>query len=583
MSTLIITTTAQGSSRSTTERFATSPNPLSDNDSSQAPSPSSSSSSTTAKTPTTQLLNARVLIFTILASFGASYFGYTSAIVSSLIVLPSFAHTFSLPPPSTTAHDTITSNIVSVIYIGTLLGTLFSPSLTTRLGPRKALAIASTVYLLGCILQTFSSGYLALMYIGRVIAGIGMGSSTTLSPLYISEISSPESRGLLVGIHEVSFQISAVIGFWMGFIVEKFLIGRVQYMVLVGGQLIPGIILLVAAVVILPESPRFLVSIGRNEKARDVLGYLRYLPITDENITSELEEIITCHQVSVPSKESPPSTSTMDKLRTNGYYLLFKSKQMRNRVFLGCIMMFFLNLTGAVALNSYLPSILKQLGIQGRSKALLLTGVFSLVKCFTVTISSIWFVDRYGRKVLLVISAVGISAVMWYLGSFITITDRTRSLAENSVEGGHHVGAAGYFALSCIYIFGIFFCLASQVPWIYCAEIFPNRHRSSGVSITTTAQFVAEYLVTKSSPYMLTSIKGGTFFFFAACTSVMVIWVLLCVPETKGRSLESMEAVFTTTELARKEDVEGRVMGIEDKEKEKEKIVVVEMVEEVRE
>ena len=132
-----------------------------------------------------------------------------------------------------------------------------------------------------------------------------------------------------------------------------------------------------------------------------------------------------------------------------------------------------------------------------------------------------------------------------YLGGYVTLHPNNPPQAQPQAQSTTTTSPSSYLALSSIYLFAFFFALSSNVPWIYCAEIFPMHFRATGVSITTTAQFAAEYFVTKASPYMLTDIGGGTFFFFAACTAANVLWVAVCVPETKGRTLEAMEEAFT--------------------------------------
>ncbi|KAF8471761.1 general substrate transporter [Kalaharituber pfeilii] len=476
----------------------------------------------------------RLLFLVVLSCFGAAYFGYSSGVIGGCIELPAFQRSFKLPPRDSKEFNTIASNIVSFTYIGTLVGSLAVIPLVEKLGPRIGLAVSAGIFVAGCAMQTWSGGELNLMYSGRVVAGLGMGGSTAVGPMYISEISPALIRGFLVGIHEISFQITTVFGFWINYGVNRTIppSSSAQWMIPLGIQLVPGIILFIISLLVLPESPRYLVRKNHIERAQAVLGRIRELPPDHPDILSEM------HEIKAHFDMIQITTRTQDT-RFAGVRGILLSPTMRARVASGCLMMLFLNLTGAVALNSYLPSIFRTLGFNGTGRALMLNGLFAALRCLSVTLSSVFLVDRYGRKVLLIVSAIGVSGVMWYLGAFVTV-DR-----PNPGQDSHSSSIPGYIALACIFLFGFFFGLSSQVPWIYCAEIFPTHLRSIGVSLTTTAQFAAEFLVSKCSPYMLTNIRGGAFFVFAACTAVMVGWVAWCVPETKGRTLEAMEEAFS--------------------------------------
>ena len=138
---------------------------------------------TSLPSPSTNAPNIRLLKFVILSCFGAAYFGYTSGVIGGCLALPSFQASFNLPPSGTDAFNNIASNIVSSIYLGTLLGALAIIPIADTFGPRIGLAVSAAIYMAGSAMQTWSSGEIALMYAGRVIAGIGMGGSTSVAPM----------------------------------------------------------------------------------------------------------------------------------------------------------------------------------------------------------------------------------------------------------------------------------------------------------------------------------------------------------------------------------------------------------------
>lgn len=167
--------------------------------------------------------------------------------------------------------------------------------------------------------------------------------------------------------------------------------------------------------------------------------------------------------------------------------------------------------------------------------------MYAVVKTIATMISLMFLIDRTGRRILLMISATGASAAMWYIGAFVTAANIDITSATSSRTGG------GWVAIICIYVYAASFSLAwNGVVWVYCAEIFPSRIKELAVSLTTATQWIAQFAVARASPYMLSDLRGGFFFFWAASMVVMGVLVFFFVPETKGRSLEKMDEVFGT-------------------------------------
>jgi hypothetical protein len=196
--------------------------------------------------------------------------------------------------------------------------------------------------------------------------------------------------------------------------------------------------------------------------------------------------------------------------------------------------------------------------------------MYAAVKAIATILSLALFIDRAGRRKLLLISSAGTSLALWYIGGFVTA--RHVDLARPQEKS-----VAGWVAIVCVYIYAVsrplalshfqfllkskerertiedlsslpsqaFFSFAwNGVVWVYCAEIFPTRIKELAVCICTASQWLFQFAVARASPYMLASLKGGFFFFFASCIVVMGIGVWWLVPETKGRTLEGMDEVF---------------------------------------
>ncbi|PQE03237.1 Quinate permease protein [Rutstroemia sp. NJR-2017a BBW] len=379
------------------------------------------------------------------------------------------------------------------------------------------------------------------MYAGRLILGLGTGCITVVVPLYIAELAPPSIRGSLVGLYEINNQLSSLTAFWCNYIVKLHIsdTSSAQWRIPLGVQLIPSALLLLASLFLIPESPRFLLKCGNAEKARAVLAYVRHLPPGHEYIEGEMREIEMA--VGREGLGGSKSAGGCDTEKTGKWYQckgmnLSMARELwwkgnRERVVIGVCLMFGQNLTGTMALNFYLPTIFRSIGLRGTNEILLASGFFSVVKCvFTLTSLAI-FIDRLGRRLLLIVASVGSAFALWYIGTYVMIA-KVDLLSQ--VEG---ISTQGWVAIVMVYVYAAFYSIAwNGVVWVYCAEIFPTRIKELAVCLTTAAQWMSQFLVARASPSMLSSLKGGFFFFFAACITLMGIGVYFFVPETKGRT-----------------------------------------------
>ncbi|KAA8899191.1 general substrate transporter [Sphaerosporella brunnea] len=475
-----------------------------------------------------EIYNWRIYTVGACACSGALIFGYNNGVIGTCITLPSFHRDFSLPNYGTSDYSYITANIVSAMQGGAFFGSLLTFPITEKIGRRFSLTIASMMFFLGSAIMTFSDGSLPMMYAGRFVGGLGVGPVSLLVPMYISELAPPDIRGFLVGMFEIGNQLSSMAGFWVNFAVQSTMKeSSAQWMLSLGIQLIPGGLLFLASIFILPESPRFHVKKFKPEQALKTLVWLRQLPPDHEYVVTELGAMQ--QQVDRELVQAPSKLRMMRELFWRGN---------RNRLGMGMLLMICQNTTGINALNFYSPSIFRSIGFTGISVSLFASGMWALIKSASTILSMLFLVDRLGRRKLLILGAIGIAVTMIYIGSFITV----------SGVDPNHPGAktpAAWLAIVCLYLFAVFFCIGwNSIPWIYCSEIFPNRLRSLCVSITTATQWLACFAVARATPYMLEGIRGGTYYFFGACIVLTVIWVWFCVPETKGVTLEDMDLLF---------------------------------------
>lgn len=285
-----------------------------------------------------------------------------------------------------------------------------------------------------------------------MLPGLAVGASSLIVPQYISECSPPAIRGRLVGIFEVVLQCAQIVGFWVNYVVNQNISARsnAQWQLPVGLQLVFGS-LLVLSMFFQPESPRWLVKVGRGGQAVRNLTRIRCLPADDPYIQWEVEAV----------KEQLRREQDLGANRS-----LWKQLQEafipgnRNRLFLGMSLMMLQNLSGINALNYYSTSIFQAAGFTGTSVSLLATGVFGVVKAAATAVFMVWGIDRLGRRTSLLIGSCGALISMFYLGGYTKVS--------NSFSATPPQDGGAYFAIVMIYWFAVFYAMSwNGIPWVY--------------------------------------------------------------------------------------------------------------------
>lgn len=363
------------------------------------------------------------------------------------------------------------------------------------------------------------------------MTGLGIGASSTLIPIYIAECSPALIRGRLVGTFEIMLQVALVFGFWVNYSVAQNVSPNTdrQWHIPVGIQLVPAGLLLISMPLFCTESSQWLLSTNRTEKAKKALSWVRNLPEDHEYVMAEMEEI----QSSI-THELELNGSKRSTLR------IFKelgAPGIRWQVTLSVVLMLIQNLTGINAINYYSPTILRSIGFSGLSVGLLATGVYGLVKMFATIIFMVFIVDRLGRRLPLLVGAAGAMVAMFYLAGYSFPSGSFKSTPP--ADGGSHA------ALAMVYIYAIFYGFSwNGIPWIFASEVLPNQVRTLGMMLAVCMQWLGQFIVVYSLPYMTTRITYGTFIFFGVCTVVALFFAFLFIPETKGVALEDMDLLL---------------------------------------
>ncbi|CAI6026389.1 unnamed protein product [Clonostachys chloroleuca] len=478
-----------------------------------------------------EVYNLRTYLFAAIASAGAATIGYDSAFIGGTLALQSFKDEFNFETMSEDEVNLLTANIVSCYQAGAFFGAIFAYLGGHYLGRRLGLIIFGVLFVIGAGIMLASNGArgFALMYAGRVIAGLGVGAISNLIPIYISELSPPAIRGRLVGMWEVGWQSGGLVGFWINYAVSRTIApSHKQWFIPFAIQLVPAGILVIGAL-LTDESPRWLMTNGKREQGIKVLSRLRNLPADHPYLQEEISQIDQ-------GIEMQAQTIGL------GFYAPFKeakrNKSMQWRLFLAGSLFFWQNGSGINAINYYSPRVFQAIGLVGTNASLFSTGMFGVIKTVVTVIWILFMIDYLGRRNLLIWGALGGSISLWVVGGYIAVAQPTKNPGAANTDGGR-------MALAFFYIFTIFYTPSwSGTPWCISSEIFDQNMRSLGQAFAAANNWFWNFIVARFTPQMFTKMNYGVFFLFASLQLLSIIYVYFLVPETKSVPLEQMDMLF---------------------------------------
>ncbi|EMR68154.1 hypothetical protein MGN70_005865 [Eutypa lata] len=477
------------------------------------------------------IYNWRVFLVAASACFGAMSFGWDSSVIGGVINMPPFQADYGLLGDKT-ATANLEGNIVSVLQAGCFFGAIAAFPLTDMFGRKWCLVVAAFLTLVGVAMQAAASGNLGPVYAGRAIAGLGVGGSSVINPIYVTENAPRGIRGLLTGMYQLFIVTGGMIAFWINYAVSIYepKDAASMYIIPLAVQGIPAL-LLFCLMIIANESPRYLARKDRWEEAKSVLVRIRQLPENHPYLQEEFQEI--AEQLD-HEKRMMGDASFMSLQRE-----MWLIPSNRKRALLSFVLMVCQQMTGTNAINTYAPQIFQNLGITGTSTSLFSTGIYGIVKVVSCTCFLLFMADSLGRRRSLLVSSIGQAWCMFSIGFYVRFSP--------PVEG-QAVPPAGYYALVCIFIFAAFFQFGwGPACWILVSEIPAARLRPMNVAIGAATQWLFNFVVAKVVPLMLANVGAhgyGTYMIFGSFCASMFFFVYFFIPETKGVALEHMDELF---------------------------------------
>jgi sugar porter (SP) family MFS transporter len=430
-----------------------------------------------------------IIGISFISALGGYLFGFDFAVISG--ALPFLQKQFGL--------DAYWEGLATgSLALGAIIGCIIAGSVAEKYGRKYGLIMAASIFLVSSFAMAFSPNR-DLFIISRLSAGIGVGMASMLSPMYIAEIAPAHLRGRMVAINQLTIVLGILITNLVNYTLRND--GEDAWRWMFGLGAVPSGLFLLGAM-ILPESPRWLLSKSQNQKAEDILT-----KIGGTNFMKDSIQAIN-HSLSGTTKVS--------------YKTVFE-KAVLPAVIVGITIAVFQQFCGINVVFNYTPKIFASIGASQDDQ--LLQTVFIGAVNLTFTLLAMMLVDKLGRKPLMLIGSAGLAVL------YVVIVWMLQAGSEN----------VSWFLLSAI---GVYAMSLALVTWVLISEIFPNKVRSAATTIAILSLWLAYFILVFSFPILFEKLGDNTFYIYAVICALGFIFMYFKVKETKGRTLEELENVM---------------------------------------
>ncbi|MFI7008839.1 sugar porter family MFS transporter [Streptomyces sp. NPDC050145] len=464
----------------------------------------------------------KIKLWAVAIAVGGFLFGFDTGVVSGALLY--VRKDFDL-------NSFEQGSVVSVLLIGATIGATTSGKMADRLGRRPSLGLIGVVFIIGTVIVTAANGYPVLLA-GRIVLGLAVGAASALVPVYLSEISPTSIRGQLLTLNQLLITIGILVAYLVNLVFSSS--GSWRAMFAIGA--IPAALLVISSLWLLPESPQWLLTHGRKEKAHEEIA-----SVTDD---ATADQLIQRAEQRIADERAKQQATAANK--GSGRRKL-TAPDVRPALIVGLTLAAVQQFGGINTIIYYAPTIIQQTGLSASNSIFysVAIGVINLA----MTLVAIKLVDRVGRRPMVLVS-LGLMAVsVFLLGlAFVVGMNSVLTLLFMVIYIAAFAGGLG------------------PVFWTLIGEIFPPSVRAEGSSASTAVNWISNFIVSLAFLPLASALgQGETFWIFAAICVLAFVFVSRYVPETRGRDAQQIEAALqsrfghpTATETADTEHAKTR-------------------------
>ncbi|KAJ3558801.1 hypothetical protein NM688_g710 [Phlebia brevispora] len=479
--------------------------------------------------------NRKAILLAVFIAFGGVnrhsagfLFGYDIGVISGCLIMPDFQRRFGQidsngNPFLSSSRQSI---ITSLLSAGTFVGALGQAFTSDRFGRRGSILIWSGIFTIGTAIQTATTTSLAQITIGRFIAGLGVGALSAIVPLYNGETAPKALRGMLL----VFYQLQIIIGIFLSYIIDlgtHSVKGSASWRIPVGLQMLWGLILL-SGIFFLPESPRHLLGIGKEDEARAVVAQLNSVPEDDPLVVETIDEL----EYAIKAENEGGKATWLECYSTRN--MLWK------RTLNGMMLQFIQQLNGQNFYYYYGDTFFQSAGTQLSPYVIqTILGAVSVAG----TIPALYLIETTGRRKSLLIGSIleAICALIAGLVGHFTLAPTgtpANQLTTRNRRGGDTLIA---FAVLHVFSYSMFW---GPTPWVYLGESFPLRVRPKAIALGSATNWIWNFLLSFFSPRIAARIGPLILLIFFGMLVFGFFYVWIFIPETKGLSLEEVDEMY---------------------------------------
>ncbi|KAL9258440.1 Sugar transport protein 5-like protein [Drosera capensis] len=468
-------------------------------------------------------ITTAVAITCIVAASGGLIFGYDIGISGGVTTMEPFLQKFfpsilrKAANAKTNVYCVYDSQVLtaftSSLYIAGLAATLVASRVTAVFGRKFTMVLGGCTFLVGAAVNSGAQN-IAMLILGRIFLGFGVGFTNQATPVYLAEVAPPKWRGAFITGFQFFLGIGVVSANCINYGTAKIKFG---WRLSLGLAIVPAVIMTLGALVI-TDSPSSLVDRGKLDQARKALTKVR----GDSNVEAELAKLIKASEVAKAVVKEP--------------FVTILERRYRPHLVMAILISFFQQVTGINVIAFYAPVLFQSVGF-GSDSALLSAIILGLVNLGSILVST-FAVDRFGRRFLFLEGGIQMFVCQIALAILLGVTA--------GATGEKHIAkpeAVLVLILMCSYAAG-FGWSWGPLTWLVPSEIFPLKIRTTGMSINVAVNFGSTFVLSQTFLTMLCHFKYGLFLFYAGWIAIMTIFIALFLPETKGIPLDSMDVVW---------------------------------------